>query len=852
MGILCIYRPPAKSVQTFLEELQKFLEHNKTKSLIIIGDMNIDTLAADAPQSTQKYVEIMNSYGLQETIHFYTREEYRNGVLHRSCLDHIFYRGSANSIVTSVLETKISDHYMINAAIRKKLPRPPDRLEVVSIMNRKDYIKELEHNLSKENSYKKTENKSTYEKLKVAINESKKAASNERVVKKRSIPLNPWMCSSILRLIAERDKIFQVLKRKRYSEGEGAVLRTNYKYLRNKVNSEIKTAKRNYYHRIFHSAANDMRKSWQLVNTVLGRKKNRSSDEIIFDSFKAETCEERQGVVDAFADALSNQATVNIHVCDKVLFNQSKVCLETSIFVRPATEYDVERKIGQMENKKAAGFDNMKPRDLKDAISMVKAPIANIVNECMEGGHMEEQLKQAIVRPIFKNGTKSDTGNYRPISLLPVISKVAERHVGDILTGYLRSKNILDIRQFAFQKGKGTTDLLEEVTDIINESLDKGIHVVCLFIDFTKAFDTINHKKLLTVLENIGVRGNIFDFFRSYLHKRTYKVKVGNFESISKDLTRGVPQGSILGPILYALYVNDVGKCFSSCEHFLYADDTLIMSRNKDFSRAITTLQDEFNLFQKWAHDKELVINSKKTKVMHFRSPKMKYHMATNLIVHSMNCLHNNILTCTCLNKIDVVKEYRYLGIIFDEHLTWRPHTTHLRKKLKCMSYNFYFLRTFVPYKTLMIVYNAIVKSIIAYGITIYGQASKYIINGLQSSQNGILHHINWARKFSNSYDAEVDTFNIEQIFVQKMLQNNYKDTHTWGKIKHNMGTRAEKRGTFKVGKSFNKYGERSKRILLRRLFNRVPPGLLQSVGEQGSSSSIMKKRIKDWVAHNV
>ena len=374
------------------------------------------------------------------------------------------------------------------------------------------------------------------------------------------------------------------------------------------------------------------------------------------------------------------------------------------MYIAYATEKDTEKIISTMKNKKAAGHDKIKPNDYKEIQSFVTMPITNMINNMFKSGEIPGELKHSIVRPIHKTGKKDVYLNYRPISLLPTAGKIMETYMAQILTSYLEKYKKIDTNQYGYQRNRGTINLLENLKEMLNTSLDHGLHVICIFVDFSRAFETINHMKLLDTLETIGIRGHALEWFKSYIQGRTYVFKNGEYESATGITRRGVPQGSILGPLLYLIYTNNVRKCFKKCEFYAYADDIVILSRNRSLRVAVDMVQQEYDVFQRWTHDKQLCINSNKTKAMHIRTPHAVCNADINVVKHSFDCLHQQQQSCTCNNHIEILKEQKYLGIIVDEFLTWEMHIKGLRKRMQNISYNFYYIKNYLTYKTLLVI----------------------------------------------------------------------------------------------------------------------------------------------------
>lgn len=283
---------------------------------------------------------------------------------------------------------------------------------------------------------------------------------------------------------------------------------------------------------------------------------------------------------------------------------------------------------------------------------------------------MPNRLKTSIIRQIYKTGCKIDYNNYRPIVILSVVEKILEEIVVKRLRAFLEKYNIIHPNQFGFQKGKNINKLLGNFSNYINSCLSQNMHCLALFIDFSKAFDTLSHKKLISMLERIGIRGVTINWFKNYLDCRSYRVKINNLTSEEIKIDCGVPKGSKLGPILYIIYANEMLKYLNSSKIFTYADDTAIIVSNQNIQQATNLMQNQLDITNKWCHDNGLIINASKTKLMHIK-PKHLPETQINLTIHNTNCLHNktknptnNIDTCT--TTIETVKTYKYLGVFVD------------------------------------------------------------------------------------------------------------------------------------------------------------------------------------------
>lgn len=307
------------------------------------------------------------------------------------------------------------------------------------------------------------------------------------------------------------------------------------------------------------------------------------------------------------------------------------------------------------------------------------------------------------------------------------------------LNSFLQKYKIINPNQFGFQKGKNINKLLGNFANHINTCLGENLHCLALFIDFSKAFDTLSHSNLLVILERNGIRGNALLWFKNYLELRTYRVKIGQALSNEINSYNGVPQGSKLGPILYLIYANEMLNILKNCSTFAYADDTAKVVSGKNINVAIVNMQMQLNEIAKWCHDNGLVINASKTKLMHIKPSHLSYTQI-NIKFHDYQCLHKTQITQNsdlCTTTIEVVKAYKYLGVYVDENFKWLTHIQHLSKKLRSAAYSLYHLSNCATFDVLRQAYFSLVESYLRHGITAWGSST--YCRSLQQTQNQIL-----------------------------------------------------------------------------------------------------------------
>ena len=230
---------------------------------------------------------------------------------------------------------------------------------------------------------------------------------------------------------------------------------------------------------------------------------------------------------------------------------------------------------------------------MKNSIDLISKPLCEILNLSIENGIIPDQLKIARIVPIFKSGDNSLFSNYRPILVLPVFSKILEKAVYNRLMNYININGILFRNQFGFRKNHSTSHALINLYDQISTGLDANKHTVGIFLDLSKAFDTVDHEILINKLEHYAIRGLALDWFKNYLSQRLQYVEFNGTTSMFKEVTCGVPQGSILGPLLFLVYINDICKTTDYGEFILFADDTNLFYSHENISTLTSVINTE-------------------------------------------------------------------------------------------------------------------------------------------------------------------------------------------------------------------------------------------------------------------
>jgi ribonucleases P/MRP protein subunit RPP40 len=357
-------------------------------------------------------------------------------------------------------------------------------------------------------------------------------------------------------------------------------------------------------------------------------------------------------------------------------------------------------------------------------------------------------------------------------------------------------------------------------------------YVVTIFFDFKKAFDTLNPGKIISALKRVGVHGKYLKWFENYFKKRKITVRIGREFGDLVDSDTGVPQGSVLGPILFNVYINDILKSDENAIRIAYADDKVIAIKGRDLENLLELAQAEIDEFVKWAHDKDLTINCGKTKYMICHTGHMLSESNKILQIHSCKCLKsNNRENCTC-ESVENVKVYRYLGIFIDSKLLWDEHISNLNKKLKIFLFQFSYLQNLIPTEVKKILYYGLVESSIRYGITAWGTASATKIKQLQKTQKRIIEKIlPWKVVLELSGKNEI--YQRAGILPLSVL-NEYIIARNWDIFNHLLihTPREELARSFRryvVPAAKNRHGEQTMLHVVPTVYNKIPTKLLRS-----------------------
>ena len=429
-------------------------------------------------------------------------------------------------------------------------------------------------------------------------------------------------------------------------------------------------------------------------------------------------------------------------------FIASKMSSLDKFIIEPVTQDQVKNLIRKLNINKSSGLDEISPKLLRLSSELVTPSLTQIINQSIRMGIFPDELKKAYVVPIYKKGDKYSCNNYRPVSILSCISKLLERLVADQLMCFINRNNVLYENQSGFRKLYSCQSTLIKLTDEWLKHIDNGNMIGTLLIDLSKAFDLVNHKLLLKKLRVYNFSEISLSWFASYLTLRKQTVRIGHSYSKFKDIENGVPQGSILGPILFLLYINDLPLYLSNSISELYADDTTLHTSGNSIESIRNDLVSDLSAVLRWCEENGMMINIDKCKSMLIGSrPKINLNEKD----FKLNLQGSEIQTVNC-EKI--------LGVYVDQTLSWDQQIDNLCAAISSRISLFGRIKTYLPLISRIAFYNGYILPLIDYCSVVWGNSSEENLNRILKLQKRA------ARSIMNaSYDTP-SSFLFKQLEI--------------------------------------------------------------------------------------
>ena len=695
------------------------------RNVMIVGDFNINLLNS----KNHSLIEKFNELGLSCIVDKPTRVVHTKVGVSKTLVDHVYtnIRGSENFILTTC--KTISDHFALACTVkvnwrsRKKeqnsgglSPLQDDK----SLNYLKQYLSAVDWSGVLEDNTKKC-----FKKFNNIIKEAMTLCCPPTAKNKRTQPIQPWMSRGLLVSRRVKDKLHY--KAVRSNDNEKWLIYQRYRRLYTKL---VRKAKILYYGDEFKQAKNDVRETWRLSNEVMGRQSKKGSNEV----GPLKNCNSQLETAESFNDFFSNIATdlaSKIPKTDasfKDYLPKIDEDVEELDLARGVDELSLNILILKMKSKRSFSHDYMSNYALKVVREPLLKPLSHIISVSLKLGHVPKAWKKAKLIPIYKcKGEKDEATNYRGISILPTFSKLIERIVANRVYKHFSDNNLFYINQYGFRRGMGCQDLLIKFMDRVSKAKAENKHFLSIYIDFAKAFDTLDTKILLAKLRHykLPVR-----WFASYLSGRYQYTQIGTERSKLKRITCGVPQGSVLDPILFLIAVNCLPNS-SSFFSLLFADDTTLTLENKDINILFYEANIYLKQFEKWCYCNYLSLAPSKTRFMIFSKIKN---------VPKLYLMNEQIIR---VHEQGQETSFKLVGVKIDDQLNWHHHVEHIRQKVNTALGMLRRSKRVLPPAIKKMIYNSLIQSHLSYCQVIWCNAKKKVLDPLIKAQKRALRIVN-------------------------------------------------------------------------------------------------------------
>ncbi|KAG7309667.1 hypothetical protein JYU34_004157 [Plutella xylostella] len=691
-----------------------------------------------------------------------------------SCLDHVALKidRSKTSALVLVLNTSITDHSMTLLSLtRQNLKYKCSKTK--KVINFDEALNSLMNENISELLFCNDPQLVTQiliDKINRCLTDNTrevKISKNQRIIK-------PWITPGLLRCIRNRNNIQKQLRANTGDE----ILKITFRRYRNFCNNLLKKIKRNYQRRLLQFASKTSKSLWKNIKNITHIKNNKSDSTKLLQT-KSSSQESVDYVNNFFADIGKNLANAITQKMGDKIPKHNTNCYTTSQSLPSLSSFamldtdpeEVHTILMGLKSDSAPGWDGIPSSFLKVARKEIVPVISHLANLCFTMGVFPALLKIAIITPVHKSGDRDDVNNYRPISVLPSLSKILEKLINNRLINYLDKYKILSDYQYGFRKGKSTQDAVLSITSKIIDQLDNKGKCLTVFLDLKKAFDTVSVPILVNKLEKIGIRGTALQLLGDYLSERRQRVKIEQTVSDVTSISYGVPQGSVLGPTLFLIYINELCNIeLDNTQVVSYADDTAVVFTGKSWDTIKIAAEKGLASISNWLESNLLTLNTAKTNFMCFSiynnsQPDSSY----NIKIHNCTNIAQSKCTCPAITKVSFVK---YLGVIIDQRLSWHSQIEALAGRLRKLIWIFKTLRHVTDKNLLNKIYIALAQSLIIYCITVWGGALKTKFIEVERAQR-ILLKVMYFKKRTFSTRELYHTSNllsIRQLYILHVI----------------------------------------------------------------------------------
>ena len=685
-----VYRPPSGKVEKccdLLTDIINDINSEENADMFLLGDFNINYLdkRSDAYKCLNRMELLTN---LRQYIKKATRKDH--------CLDLIY---SNCDIVSDsgVLDVLLSDHEMVFIT-RKKAKTTYNHVRFMGRSYR-NYVKEdLRQYLASidwEPFYELNAPDAWWSFLldKITFKVDLMCPLKQKTVRDKN---EPWITNEILEVIADKDRAWKRAKATKNPDDISLAKR-----LRNETKNIVRRAKANFVQDYLDDGGTSSKKFWEKIQYVTNSSTQSPKINLVNqDTEQPVLPQDIPTFINTFFTNIGPDLAKNFEGnWEDTIPNVENCVLDDFYF----EEREIIRCVKEIDVHKSSAIDNLSARVIKDSFEYLGKQLTHMFNCSLSSGLFPDSWKKATVVPLQKGGDKSNVSNLRPVSLLPLPGKLLERLVHNRVSSYLNENDLLNEGQNGFRKGRSTIGTVAEFTDDVSLGINNKNYSLAAFVDLRKAFDTVSHDILGKKLDKFGFSKKLIKWFKNYLTNRQQRCKANGITSEYRDITCGVPQGSILGPMLFLIYINDINNMLNLCSTKLYADDTVLYATHPQERICHEWLCKDLIVLLKWFCMNKLTINLDKTKVMLYATKNMlKKAEFLDIAIDG--------------KSLQYVRQFNYLGVKLDSRLSFEMHATECIRLVSHKMYLLMKIRCFLDKRQALTIYKSKIMPYFDYG----------------------------------------------------------------------------------------------------------------------------------------